>query len=490
MRSSGILMHISSLPSNYGIGTMGKTAYDFVDFLKQSGQKIWQLLPINPTSYGDSPYSSFSLYAGNPYFIDLDILHEEKLLEHSEYHNLNWGDDEEKVDYGKIFELRFNVLKKAFERFIKNADFQYEAFKQDNYFWLYDYSLYMALKFDNNNLSWQEWDEALRKRDKEALHQKEIQLKNEIEFWKFVQYKFYKQFYKLKQYANKNGIKIIGDIPIYVALDSADVWANPELFMLDEDLKPIEVAGCPPDDFAKTGQLWGNPLYNWEVMKQRGYDWWVNRIGTATKIYDIVRIDHFRGFESYYAIKAESETAEHGTWRKGPDIELFNTIKAKLSNPDIIAEDLGHFTEPVKTLLNATGYPGMKVLQFGFNSGEDSTFLPHNFKRNTVCYTGTHDNDTIKGWLDSLNEADLKYVMDYLNVDNKDDCIYGLIRLAWASVCDMAITTMQDLLKLPTEARMNIPSTAQGNWRWRMKKDQLTQELTQKLYTLTKLYWR
>ncbi len=490
MRASGVLMHISSLPSSFGIGTMGKSAYEFVDFLKNSGQKLWQLLPIAPTSYGDSPYQSFSTYAGNPYFIDLDILSDENLLEKSEYETIEWGDDETNVDYGKLYEFRFHVLKMAFKRFCKAPDIEYEAYKQDNSFWLSDYALYMAIKEENGGISWQEWDEATKVRHIKVIDQKRAELKDEIEFWSFVQYEFYKQYYKLKEYANKNGIKIIGDIPIYVALDSADVWANPELFLLDEDLKPIEVAGCPPDYFSKTGQLWGNPLYNWDIMKKTGFDWWIKRVSAAAKTYDAVRIDHFRGFESFYAVPAKDDTAENGVWRKGPNLELFEIIKKKLNNPNIIAEDLGYITEPVKKLLEATGYPGMKVLQFAFNSGEESNYLPHNFNRNCICYTGTHDNDTILGWLDTITTADLDYLMKYLNVDSKADCVYGLIRLALASAADTAITTMQDLLELPTKCRMNIPSTAQGNWRWRATKSQFTNELSEKVYALTKLYWR
>lgn len=490
MRASGILMHISSLPSKYGIGTLGQEGYDFVDFLKASGQKLWQLLPITPTSYGDSPYQSFSTYAGNPYFIDLDILHADGLLKPSEYTTLCWGEDEEKVDYGKLYELRFGVLKKAFMRFIKAPDSEFETYKEENSFWVYDYALYMAIKFENDGVSWQEWDDSLRFREPAIMEQKKRLLQNEIEFWCFIQYEFYKQFYKLKEYANENGIQIIGDIPIYVALDSADVWANPNLFLLDEDLKPIEVAGCPPDYFSKTGQLWGNPLYNWAGMKETGYDWWIKRIADATKTYDAVRIDHFRGFESFYAIPAEDETAQNGVWHEGPGIELFELIRSKLDNPNIIAEDLGHITEPVRELLKATGYPGMKVLQFAFCAGQDNAYLPHNFNQNCICYTGTHDNDTIAGWLESTSTEDLSYVMDYLQVNSKADCIFGLIRLGFGSVADTAITTMQDWLELSTEHRMNIPATPQGNWRWRAKHTQFTQMLSEKINALTKLYWR
>lgn len=493
MRTSGVLMHISSLPSDYGIGTMGKSAFEFIDFLKGAGQKLWQLLPVSQTSYGDSPYQSFSTFAGNPYFIDLTLLTREKLLKKSEYESIDWGDDKTAVDYGKIYKNRFIVLKKAHDRFKKKSDkdkAEYNKFIKKNGKWLPDYALFMALKFEHGGRAWQEWERPLRVRSPRAIKAKRIELADQIDFWTFVQYKFFEQFALMKAYANKNGIKIIGDIPIYVAADSADVWANPKLFLLDEDLKPIDVAGCPPDYFSKTGQLWGNPLYRWEVMEQDGYKWWINRILGAGKTYDIVRIDHFRGFESYYAIPASAKTAQTGEWRKGPDIALFEKLNKQKHIPQIIAEDLGLITEPVHELLRASGYPGMKVLQFAFNAGQDNAYLPHNYEKNCICYTGTHDNDTIEGWLDSISKKDASYLLDYLNITKREEAREALIRLGMASVADTFITTMQDLLGLLSIARMNMPSIPQGYWRWRMEKGQCSKEIQKKLLYLTRLYHR
>lgn len=497
MRASGILMHISSLPSDYGIGTMGAAGFEFVDFLKASGQRLWQLLPVAQTSYGDSPYQSFSTFAGNPYFIDLDLLCEEKLLKKSEYDKIDWGTDETAVDYGKLYENRFIVLKKAYRRFAlldeqKHAD--YQKFLRQNKFWLDDYACFMAIKFQNGGISWQEWDDELRLRKPSVLKRKKLELHEEIEFWKFVQYEFFLQFGKLKAYANKNGIQIIGDIPIYVALDSADVWSNPGLFLLDDDLRPIDVAGCPPDYFSKTGQLWGNPLYRWDVMEKDNYAWWIKRIMGAGKTYDIVRIDHFRGFESYYSIPATAKTAKKGEWRKGPDMALFDELqKQKKRVPNIIAEDLGLITPPVRALLKASGYPGMKVLQFAFNARQDNLYLPHNYDKNCICYLGTHDNNTTEGWLADIadnSKADLKYLMDYLHVKKITDCRAGLTRLAMSSIADTVILTMQDLLGLPEDARMNMPSIPQGYWRWRMTKEQYLDKTQRDLLFLTKLYQR
>lgn len=493
MRASGVLMHISSLPSNYGIGTMGKEAFAFVNFLKGASQKLWQILPINQTSYGDSPYQSFSTFAGNPYFIDLDMLCEEKLLLKSDYANIDWGDDKTAVDYGKIYENRFVVLKKAHNRFKKQKGTdtaEYKAFLKSNSKWLEDYALFMALKFEHGGKSWLEWEEDLRRRKPAVMETKKIALAVEIDFWRFVQYKFFEQMGKLKSYANKNGIKIIGDIPIYVAADSADVWANPKLFLLDKKLNPIDVAGCPPDYFSKTGQLWGNPLYRWDVMQKNGYKWWVNRILSVGKTYDIVRIDHFRGFESYYAIPSTAETAQTGEWRKGPGIELFNELNKHKKIPSIIAEDLGLITPPVKELLAESGYPGMKVLQFAFNARQDNAYLPHNYEKNCVCYIGTHDNDTVEGWLETVNKKDMKYIMDYLNVADKSQVREALIRAGFASAADTFIMTMQDLLGLSTKERMNMPGIPQGYWRYRMVKSQYSKELQKKLLNLTELYHR
>lgn len=490
MRASGILMHISSLPSPYGIGSLGKEAYAFVDFLKDAGQKLWQILPITPTSYGDSPYQSFSTFAGNPYFIDLDLLQEDGLLEKEEYENCCWGADPERVDYASIYHNRFPILRVAYTRFHMAEPADFADFRKENESWLPDYALFMALKDGHEGLPWSEWEEGIRLRQPDALEEAKADYAAETGFWEFLQYTFYKQWRKLKEYANEQGVRLIGDIPIYVALDSADVWANPEMFRLDEERRPIEVAGCPPDYFSETGQLWGNPLYDWDYCQKTGYDWWIRRIAAAAAAYDLVRIDHFRGFESFWAVPAEEETAVNGVWRKGPGMELFCQMKQQLGEVPIIAEDLGIITDEVRELLQESGYPGMKVLQFAFTDGYESAYLPHNHVKNCVCYTGTHDNDTIAGCLASADEADLEYMLRYLRVEKPEDAVWGMIAAAWASTADTAITTMQDILELGSEARMNIPSTSAANWSWRMKPDMLTPALTEKLLGLTKLYWR
>ncbi len=487
MRSSGILMHISSLPSPYGIGTMGRAAYDFVDFLEKAGQKLWQILPIHPTSYGDSPYQSFSVFAGNPYFIDLDMLKDESLLEKSDYANIKWGTKATYVDYATIYEHRFDVLRKAFEAFQKSMPKQYENFKKEKAYWLDDYALYMALKFKNGGKAWSLWDEEIKLRKNIEKYKK--QLFEDIEYWKFIQFKFFEQWEKLKSYANKKGIKIIGDIPIYVAYDSVDVWVNPELFTLDENLDLVEVAGCPPDAFAVTGQLWGNPIYNWELMKKDGYSWWVKRMKATAEMYDVIRIDHFRGFDSYYSIPASHKTAEHGEWKQGPGIELFKTLNEKIGQKEIIAENLGFLTPSVHKLLEEAGYPGMKILQFGFDPAGDSEYLPHNYERNCVVYTGTHDNEPAEGWRKKASKEELRFCRKYLAMGNRNFS-WEFIRGIWASVADMAIAQMQDFLGLDSRARMNVPSTIGTNWRWRAKKSDFTDSLALKIREMTKLYGR
>lgn len=489
-RSSGILMHISSLPSEYGIGTFGKEAYNFVDFLNKAGQSNWQILPLGQTSYGDSPYQSFSAFAGNPYFIDFDLLEEDGLLKKSDYENLDFGSDETEIDFGKVFLNRYEVLRKAYENSNNKYDKEILEFKEENKLWLEDYSLYMAVKNHFGLVSWQEWDDDIRLREEKALkHYKEI-LKEEIEYWIFVQFLFYKQWKALKAYANSKEVKIIGDIPIYVAEDSADVWSNPKFFNLDENMKPITVAGCPPDPFAVTGQLWGNPIYNWNYIHETGYAWWIDRMRESFKMYDVVRIDHFRGFESYYEIPYGDETAEFGTWAKGPDIHLFNAIKEALGDVDIIAEDLGNITDEVIELREATNFPGMRILQFAFGDG-DSTHLPHHHVKNCVAYTGTHDNDTIMGWYnESSNEKDIEKARKYLNLTYEEGIAKGMIRGIWGSRAYLAIAQMQDFLALGNEARMNIPSVLGNNWTWRIRKEDLTEELSKEIYEMTKLYGR
>jgi len=491
MRASGVLMHISSLPSPYGIGTLGRAAYDFAGFLEKAGQKLWQILPVNPTSFGDSPYQSFSTFAGNPYFIDLDMLREDGLLKKSDYASLPWGDDPAAVDYARMYELRFPVLKKAYGAFCKKGGSpSYAAFLEKNAAWLPDYALYMALKSTHQGAPWTMWEDSLRLREASALDAARDQLGEEIGFWEFLQFAFFSQWEKLKAFVNEKGIRLIGDAPIYVAMDSADVWAHPEMFQLDEDLRPIVVAGCPPDYFSKTGQLWGNPIYDWEYMEKDGYRWWLERIAAAVSLCDMVRIDHFRGFESYWAIPAGDKTAENGQWQKGPGMALFEKVRERLGDGVIIAEDLGMITEPVRELLKETGYPGMKVLQFAFTPGYESDYMPHKHVKNCVCYTGTHDNDTLWGWISGLSEEELSTLMAYSRAKTRKECLWSVLAMAWGSVADTAVATMQDFLELSSEARMNTPSLPSGNWRWRALKSQLNGKLAEKINRLTKTYWR
>lgn len=490
MRKSGILMHISSLPSPYGIGTMGKEAKKFVDFLVKAAQSYWQVLPICPTSYGDSPYQSFSSFAGNPYFIDLDFLCKEKLLKKQECESYTWGKDISKVDYGTLYQNRYPLLHKAFERFQKKIPEDYDIFCQEQADWLEDYALFMALKDARDGVAWTEWEPELKRRDEEALGQAKLELAQEIDFWKMLQYLFYKQWDDLKQYANGKGIKIIGDVPIYVAMDSADVWANPKQFYLDKNLQPIDVAGCPPDAFSDDGQLWGNPLFRWNVMKKDGYSWWTRRLEKVSKLFDVVRIDHFRGFESYYAIPFGDSTARNGEWRKGPGIHLFRSIEKKLGKMDIIAEDLGFLTESVRKMLDDSGYPGMKLIQFAFDTREDGDYLPHNYTRNSVVYAGTHDNDTILGWMKTAPRASVSYAKEYLQLTQEEGYHWGVMRAVWSSVSDTAVVTMQDLLGIGSAGRMNTPSTLGGNWMWRMKPDAIDSKLTRKIRRQVELYGR
>lgn len=491
-RSSGIIMHISSLSGSYGIGRMGKAAFEFVDWLEKAGQRIWQILPLSPTSYGDSPYQSFSVNAGNPYFIDLELLCDEGILTKSDIEKLDWGDNPCDIDYEKVYRSTYKVLKTAYDCFVKqNCEAEkFEAFKAENP-WVYSYGLFMALKFEHGGASWDKWESELVFCEKEAIEEAEERLADEIDFHAFLQYKFYSQWQALKAYANGKGIKIVGDIPIYVAYDSVEVWQQPELFYLDSEKKPVEVAGCPPDCFSPTGQLWGNPLYDWDCHRKNGYSFWIDRISAAAKLYDIVRIDHFRGFDSYYSIPYGREDAVIGKWNKGVGIELFRAVKAKLGEIDIIAEDLGFITKSVERLLRQSGYPGMKVLEFGFESGGKSVYLPHNFKSsNCVCYTGTHDNDTVYGWANSLKGEELKFCKSYLNVKTRKGICEAMLRLAWSSIADRAIAQAQDILELGSEARMNIPSTLGTNWRFRAKDGAFTDELAKKLRELTVLYNR
>lgn len=488
MRKCGVLLGISSIPSKYGIGTFSKEAYEFVDFLEKAGQKLWQILPLGPTGYGDSPYQSFSTFAGNPYYIDLEALIEEGLITKEECDSYDFGDNVEYIDYEKIYLSRFKALRTAYNNsnIANNADFQ--KFVADNAYWLDDYALYMAVKNENDSKGWNEWDEDIKLRKPEAVAAYKEKLKDEIEFYQFQQYYFAKQWFALKEYANNKGIEIVGDIPIYVAFDSADAWTNPELFQFDDTCTPTGVAGCPPDAFSATGQLWGNPLYDWEYHKSTGYDWWMKRIGYCYQLYDVVRIDHFRGFDEYYSIPYGDPTAENGKWMPGPGYDLFRTMKEKLGDRAVIAEDLGFLTDSVIKLIEDTGYPGMKILQFAFDSRDESGYLPSKYTPNCVVYTGTHDNDTIVGWFNTIEGPDKDFAKSYVGItdDADPDLNWKFIKSAMASVADTAVIPIQDYLGLGTEARINVPSTLGTNWKWRLKNGACTDELANRMNELAK----
>lgn len=490
MRASGILLPISAIPSAYGIGTFSKEAYEFVDFLEQAGQTYWQILPLGPTGYGDSPYQSFSTFAGNPYYIDLEELIRQGVLTKEQCEAYDWGGSEGYVDYEKVYLSRFKVLRTAFlaANIVEDSDFQ--KFEAENDYWLSDYALYMAVKDSFGGISWSEWAEDIRLRKPEAMRSYQKKLGEEILFYKYQQYLFASQWTRLKKYANDKGIQIIGDIPIYVAFDSADTWANPELFQLDKNGMPTGVAGCPPDAFSATGQLWGNPLYRWDYHKKTGFAWWTRRIAHCYKLYDVVRIDHFRGFDEYYNIPFGDPTAEFGVWEKGPGYELFRVLKEKIGKKQVIAEDLGFLTPSVIKLVKKTGYPGMKVLQFAFDADGDSDYLPHNYTENSVVYTGTHDNDTTVGWYQSMSRKDKNFAKRYLNFKSNKHVEWEFIRAALSSVAAMAIIPMQDYLGLGKEARINIPSTLGENWKWRMQKGQISDEFAQRIYDISRLYAR
>lgn len=472
MRSCGILMPVFSLDSDYGIGTLGKSAYEFVDFLCEAGQTYWQILPLNPTNYGDSPYLSFSSSAGNPFFIDLDILCKEGLLKKEDYSEVDFGNDPSRVDYTKLNKNRYPVLRKAFSRF-NREDPEFLSFCAREGDWLEQYALFTAIKNSRSGSGWYEWEDQLKRRAPEAIAAAEQTHSEETAFFRFIQYEFYKQWYALKEYANGKGIRIIGDLPIYVDYDSSDVWCNTDIFDLDESLSPKMIAGCPPDAFCADGQLWGMPVYNWEYMKSQSipYKWWRERMTRAFRVYDCVRIDHFRGLESFYCVPNGSANARKGEWRKGPGMDLFDRLTedygAKLP---VIAEDLGFLTPEVRDLLKKTGFPGMKVLQFAFDSREDSDYLPHNYEKNCVVYAGTHDNNTVIGWTRTAPQADVLYARRYLHVDDNEGFNWAMIRAGMASVADTAIFLMADYMGLDGSARINIPATVGGNWQWRITK--------------------
>lgn len=488
MRGSGILMHITSLPGPYGIGTMGKCAYDFVDFLHRAGQKYWQILPLTPTGYGDSPYQSWSSFAGNHYLIDLDILVEEGLLTADDLKDISWNDRETKVNFGKLYENRLPVLRKAYARFEEDSSFR-DFCRNSN--WLSDYCLFMALKEESGGKPWMQWEEPIKHRDPDAIWNARTRLRDEIRFHSFVQYMFYRQWTALSDYVHANGIRIIGDVPIYVPMDSADVWSDPELFQLDENMDPIAVAGCPPDPFCEDGQLWGNPLYRWDVLKKEGYNWWSCRLAAAERLYDIVRLDHFRGFASYWATPYGEPTAKNGRWVKGPGLDFINAMKKAIPELELIVEDLGFLTDEVIRLRDASGFPGMKVLGFAFDSEEPSEYLPHCYHANTVCYTGTHDNMPMRQWLETSDPKAVAYATEYMHLTKQEGHVWGVIRTAMSSVSDTCIVLMQDYLDLGGQGRMNEPGTrSDANWTWRAAPGSFSDGLADKIHRMASLYGR
>lgn len=495
MRASGILLPIFSLPGKYGIGCFSKEAYEFVDFLEKAGQKYWQILPIGPTSYGDSPYQSFSTFAGNPYFISLESLIEEGILTKEECDEADFGEDDTSIDYGKLYLTRLKLLRKAYERsrIFERDDFY--RFKEENAYWLRDYAMYMAIKECFHGVSFDQWADDIRFRWTYAMEYYQQNYYYEIEFYEYVQYEFYRQWFKLKKYANDKGIKIIGDIPIYVAYDSADVWAHPELFRMNGNGQPEAVAGCPPDGFSETGQLWGNPLYKWEYHKQTGYDWWIRRLEKSSHLYDVIRIDHFRGLDQYYSIPADAKDATSGHWENGPGMDIFHAVRARLGDIKILAEDLGYITDSVRRLVQETGFPNMKVLEFAFDSRDSSgptEYIPYNFDKNCVVYTGTHDNATLLGWLGDIQPEEIEAIKAYIGKDitDKKELADEIIRMAHASTAMLCVIPIQDYLGLGNEARINTPSTLGGNWKWRVKAKQLDETLIEKIRNFTVLYGR
>lgn len=491
-RASGILLHPTSLPGNYGIGTLGKAAYELIDFLELSKQHYWQILPLGPTGYADSPYQCFSAHAGNPNLIDLELLVAEGLLQQADlasFPDLQEGP----VQFDQVQKVREPLLRKAYETFSAQASetekLKYRNFLKEHYKWLNAFALFMAIKHRQQLAPWYQWNHSIRERDPDTLSKLQDELKNETNCYKFIQYQFAKQWSKVKEYAHKKRIRIIGDIPLYVALDSADAWANPEIFEFTDHLMPIRVGGVPPDYFSETGQLWGNPLFRWTDQKEPVYSWWKERIATNLQLFDIVRIDHFRGFAAYWAVPYGEKTAVKGKWVDGPGKDFFDAMLAHFGKLPIIAEDLGVITPDVEELRDTYGFPGMKILEFAFDSKEANDYIPYNYSRNCIVYTGTHDNNTVVGWFNEANEEDRKMLLDYLNTTG-DDINWDMIRLAWGSVANTAIVPMQDLLGLDITGRMNVPGTTNNNWRWRATSSDFTPELAEKLAKLTTLYGR
>lgn len=491
-RASGIILPISSLPSPHGIGTLGEAAYEFVDFLADAKQSWWQILPVGPTSYGDSPYQSPSAFAGNPYFVDLDLLVADGLLEKDEVEGISWGEDPARIDYALLYEMRPKLLRKAAERGYSRDAAEVKEFREANSTWLEDYALFMSIKEHFGMVAWNEWpDEDARLRKPEALKRYASELKDDIDYYIYVQYLFFKQWEALRTYAHAKGVKILGDMPIYVAMDSADVWANPQCFQLDEKNVPYEVAGVPPDYFSADGQLWGNPLYDYDAMEKDGFAWWVQRVAGAGRLYDALRIDHFRGFESYWAVPYGEKTARNGHWVKGPGMKLVGLLKEQFPDITFIAEDLGFPTPEVRQLLLDSGFPGMKLLEFAFDSRDGgSDYMPHCHIWNCVCYTGTHDNPPLIAWKHEAAPEDVAMACDYLGIKSDEDFVWGFIRGGMSSIANLFVAQMQDYLELGSESRMNIPGVLGGNWQWRLLPGQASPELVQRLAAMTHLYGR
>ena len=484
-------MSISSLPTPYGIGTLGREAYEFVDFLHEAGQGWWQMLPVGPTSYGDSPYQSFSTHAGNPYFVDLTMLCQEGLLTQAELEAVDWGSDPARVDYEKIYQGRFQLLRKATDRgWDKDAD-GVAAFAAENSGWLEDYALFMAIKRHFGMKAWTEWpDEEIRLHRPEAVERYREELAEDVRLFTYIQYLFFKQWNALRGYAHEKGVGIIGDLPIYVAMDSVDVWAEPGCFQLDDRNVPVEVSGVPPDYFSADGQLWGNPLYDWDAMKKDGYAWWIRRVEGASRLYDVLRIDHFRGLESYWAVPYGASSAKSGRWVKGPGMDLMGVLSARFPNISFIAEDLGFLTEEVHQLLRDSGLPGMKVLEFAFDSREPSNYLPHTYSPHCVCYVGTHDNSPIMAWKDEADRDDVALAVRYLGLNEEEGFHWGMIRGGMSSVADLFVVQMQDYLGLGADCRMNTPGSLGGNWQWRLRKGQIDPALAKRIGETARIYGR
>jgi len=490
-RSSGILLPIFSLPSAHGIGTLGQAAYDFIDFLADANQSWWQILPVGPTSYGDSPYQCYSTFAGNPYFVDLDLLVEDGLLTQRELKGVDWGDTESAVDYGRLYENRFPLLRKAAARGMVQCEREFAAFRAENARWLDDYALFMAAKDHFGGLPWAQWPEkALRLHRAEAVREWRGKLRADVDFYSFVQFLFFRQWDALHAYAKKKGIGIIGDLPIYVAMDSADTWASPESFQLDDQNVPTAVSGVPPDYFSEDGQLWGTPLYRWDAMRADGYGWWIRRVEGAAKLYDALRIDHFRGFEAYWSVPYGDKTARNGKWVKGPGMDLVGRLTAWFHDVQFIAEDLGFITPELQALLTESGLPGMKVLEFAFDSREPSNYLPHTYSPNCICYTGTHDNTTLAAWRDEADPADVAFADEYLGLNDAEGRNFGMIRGGMSSVAVLFVAQLQDYLNTGAETRINTPGVLGENWKWRLLPGQIPETLAGKIARMTRNYGR